>query len=172
MALRIPLYWMFITVFFITAIHQWIGHVGAVFEPVALALVLAPQAALLASQLGLQGGLRFLLRLSAGRPEEPDVRVVNQLMSCAFLYSGVGIVAGNVQVLQNLSNPAAIGPGIASAFMCLVYGLIVPVYLLPFMNAVGAKALVRRASIFVLLVVPSLIGLTYFTLSVTKVLEI
>lgn len=172
MALKIPVYWMFVSVFFITAIQQWIGHVGAAFNPVALALVLAPQAALLLSQVGLLGAYRFLLRLSLGRPEDPDVRLVNQLISCAFLYSGVGIVAGNVQVLQNLSHPAAIGPGIASAFMCLVYGLIVPVYLLPFMNAVGAKALVRRASLFVLLVIPSLIGLTYFTLSVTRVVEI
>lgn len=172
MALKIPVYWMFVTVFFITAIHQWIGSVGAVFEPVAMALVLAPLPALLITQLGAGGAFRFLLRLSAGRPEEADIRIVNLLMSCAFLYSGVGIVAGNIHVLQNLSNPAAIGPGIAGAFMCLVYGLIVPVYLLPFMNAVGAKTLVRRASLFVLLVVPSLIGLTYFTLSVTKVMEI
>lgn len=172
MALKIPVYWMFVTVFFITAIHQWIGSIGAVFDPVAMALVLAPLPALLLSQLGVKGTMRFFARLTAGRPEDEDVRVVNLLMSCAFLYSGVGIVAGNIQVLRNLSNSASIGHGIASAFMCLVYGLIVPVYLLPFMNAVGAKSLVRRASMFVLLIVPSLIGLTYFTLSITRVVEI
>lgn len=168
MALRIPVYWMFITVIFITAIHHWIGNIGAVFEPVAMGLVLAPLPALLLSQLGARGTGHFLARLTLGRPEETDIRMVRLLMSCAFLYSGVGIVVGNIQVLRNLAHPDAIGPGVAAAFMCLVYGMLVPIYLLPFLDSTAARTLVRRASLFVLLVVPALMGFTYFTLSVAK----
>ncbi len=170
MALRIPVYWMFVTVFFITAVQQWIGGIGAVFDPVAMALVIAPLPALVITQLGSRGAYRFLFRLTFDRLHEEDVRMVNLLMNCAFLYSGVGLIVGNIQVLRNLSNPGAIGPGIASSFMCLVYGMLVPVYLLPFLNAIGAKAMVKRASYFVLLLLPSLMGFTYFTLHATKMI--
>lgn len=168
MPLRIPLYWIFVT--FITVAGTLLEHlpITVIYSPVAMIIVLGPLPVLAVSQLGLGGSLRFLLRLARGALAEGDGRLIGLLISSAFLFAAFGVVIGNIHVMRNLANPDTIGPGIALSFVSLVYGILVPIYLLPFLTVDGVKDLARRSAVLAILVVPSLMGLAYFTLSVVK----
>ena len=169
MPFRIPLYWAFVTLVFLAVVHLEHLPLSAVYSPTAL-LIFGPLPLLVLSQLGLGGSCRFALRLVRGTPEEGDARLVGLLISSAFLFGGLGIILGNIHVLRNLAHPDHVGPGVAYSFVCLIYAILVPIYLLPFLTAEGVRQLTRRSVALAFLVVPSLMGLTYFVLSVVKIL--
>ncbi len=112
--------------------------------------------------------MRFVVRLIHSRPNENDAKLVDQLNASAFLSSGIGVAVGNIHILRNLSHPEAIAAGVSASFLCLVYGMMVPILLLPFLNNPGAKALVRRTGTFVFLLMPGMLAVTWFALDVAK----
>lgn len=170
MPLRIPLYWLFVTIVIMGGTLLEHLPLTAIYSPVAMIIVLGPLPVIALSQLGLRGALRLLLRLIRGEAAEGDGRVISLFISSAFLFAAFGVVIGNIHVMRNLANPDTIGPGIALSFVSLVYGILVPIYLLPFLSLDGVKELGRRSAVLAMLVVPSLMGLAYFTLSVVKIL--
>lgn len=170
MPLRIPLYWLFVT--FIIVAGTLLEHlpVSVIYSPVAMIIVLGPIPALLISQLGLAETFRFALRLARGETLETDARLLGLVISSAFLFAAFGVVIGNIHVMRNLGNPDSIGPGIALSFVSLIYGILVPIYLLPFLKVEAVKEIAKRSAVLAVLVVPSLMGLAYFTVSVVKIL--
>lgn len=168
--LRIPLYWLFVT--FIILAGTLLEHlpVSVIYAPTSGIIVFGPLPLLLVSQLGVAGAFRFTLRLMRAELSEGDDRLIGLLISSAFLFAGFGVVVGNIHVMRNLANPDAIGPGIAVSFVSLIYGILVPIYLLPFLGQEGVKTLVKKTAALAILVVPSVMGLAYFTLSVTKII--
>ncbi len=170
MPVRIPLYWFFITLLVVGGTLLEHLPLSVIYSPVAMIIVLGPLPLLALSQLGLGGTRAFVLRLMKGSPAEADAQMIGLMISAAFLFAAFAMVIGNIHVMRNLGNPNNIGPGIALSFVSLVYAILVPIYLLPFLNADSVKQLARRSAMLAFLVVPSLMGLTYFTLSVAKIL--
>lgn len=170
MPIRIPLYWLFVTLVVVGGTLLEHLPISVIYSPVAMIIVLGPLPVLAVSQLGLGGACAFALRLLKGAPGEADARMIGLLISSAFLFAAFAMVIGNIHVMRNLANPDHIGPGIALSFVSLVYAILVPIYLLPFLTAENVKELARRSAVLAVLVVPSLMGLTYFTFSVMKIL--
>ena len=168
MYLRIPLYWAFVTFVFLAVVRLEHLPLSAVYSPTVL-IVFGPIPLLLVSRLGLGGALQFGFRLVRGQHTKEDSGLASLIISSAFLFGALGIVLGNIHVMRNLAHPDAIGPGIAWSFVSLVYAILVPIYLLPFLDIKGVKALARRSVILAVAVVPSLMGLTYFTFTVVKI---
>lgn len=104
--------------------------VSMLLQPTAGLIVLVPVALYLLYSLG--SGLRpFLGRSLRQELTEDDNRIIGTACSLGYLFAVIGMVIGFVMVMSNLSNPAQIGPGIATSVVSILYGAVPSIMLLP-----------------------------------------
>lgn len=106
-------------------------------------------------------GIRKILELDIELAEQRDLlaaKVFEAMGGYAPTIGILGAVIGLIQVMGNLADPAALGNGIAVAFVATIYGVgLANLFFLPFANKL--KVLVRRRSYMSEMVVEGLIGI-------------
>ena len=162
-------YWVLVLAVLVGGANWVIGPVSAIYSPGAMLLVLGPTLAFLLAKLGLQATFAFLSRLVKNEVNEQDHKVIDLVNSVSFLFGGLGVVMGLIRVLRNLATPDGIGPGMAVCVMCLMYGAIPAILLLPFNDSIGARKLVRVAAAYAFVAAPAFVGATMLILKLANV---
>lgn len=102
------------------------GSLGLLFEPAQALIVAGPAAAAAFVVAGPRGAANALRALLAPRPTDDLPSASAACLSAAHGATAGGVVAtvfGLIRVVNNLSDPADLGPGLASALVGGLYGV-------------------------------------------------
>lgn len=104
------------------------AHASVLWQKSAFIVVFGPLAIYLLLTLGVSESIRFLRRISDRATTTKDHELLSKLSSLGFLFGGVYFAIGMIHVLQNLTNMASIGNGLAVAFVGILYGHVPAVF--------------------------------------------